>query len=84
MPTAARTVAQVADLGVATGGADGPGTAPDRSALRRCTSLEPDRFAAEVWGRTVSLSRRERWLSPEFAGQTQGQVVGSQQVRLAF
>ncbi len=59
VPTAARTVAQVADLGVATGGADGPATASDRPALRRCTSLEPDRFAAEVWGRTASLSRRE-------------------------
>jgi hypothetical protein len=25
--------------------------------LRRCTALDPDRFAAEVWGREASLSR---------------------------
>jgi bifunctional lysine-specific demethylase and histidyl-hydroxylase NO66 len=36
--------------------------APARSAraggaLRRCTALPPDRFAAEVWGREASLSR---------------------------
>ncbi len=53
-------MAQAPDLGVATGGAAGPASSrPDRPALRRCTSLPPDRFAVEVWGRTASLSRRE-------------------------
>ncbi len=60
VPTAARTVAQAADLGSGTDGAVGPASSgPDRPALRRCTSLDPDAFAREVWGRSASLSRRE-------------------------
>jgi lysine-specific demethylase/histidyl-hydroxylase NO66 len=51
------TVALASELGVESGTQGGAG---DRPALRRCTSLEPDDFAARVWGREASLSRREQ------------------------
>src|SRR4051794_13011993 len=55
-PMAEPMVAQTADVDPV---AAAQGGTPARPALRRCTSVAPDLFAAEVWGEQASLSRRE-------------------------
>jgi lysine-specific demethylase/histidyl-hydroxylase NO66 len=52
------TVAQATDLGPDE--TRSQGGAGDRPALRRCVELEPDDFAARIWGRRALLSARER------------------------
>ena len=60
VPTAARTVAQAADLEVNGAQGETGGHPAGRLALRRCTHLEPDDFAERVWGQDASLSTREQ------------------------
>ncbi|HEY6795012.1 MAG TPA: cupin domain-containing protein, partial [Kineosporiaceae bacterium] len=57
--TAEQTVGEVTDLGLPRNRDDGQAGASGRPALRRCTHLEPERFAAEIWGRQASLSPAE-------------------------